>query len=170
MFVWLNWPCFEILLFIFCWVCFPNSTWLMGESCRAASQRVVQCGAEQPSPSPSRSGGRIIFQRLLHQLKPSLNFTPNFWRADALCAGPSWGLPFGTPPRMLWAGSGLPARHRLCLGTSFFSSVTQADSLLLIHSGQGTRAVVSSSLRVLVWWIRQQKVASRSGCEQRRVL
>lgn len=82
---------------------------------------------------------------------------------------PAGVCPWGHPSRMLWAGSGLPAHRCPCVGTSSFSSVTQADSLLLIHSGQGAGAVVSSS----GCWsggFDKQKVASCSGCEQHRVL
>lgn len=64
-------------------------------------------GASQPIPEQDWG------KSLLHQLKPGLNFTPNFWRADALCAGPSGGLPLGTPlkdavGRLRAAGTSLP--------------------------------------------------------------
>ena len=92
-------------------------------------------------------GGRTVFQRFLHQLKPGLNFTPNFWRADALCAGPPQVCPWGHPSGMLSAGS----------GAGFFSSVTQAVSAADSLQPR-TRAAASSRFAA---WLPAER--SRSG-------
>lgn len=91
-------------------------------------------------------GRKIIFQRFLHQLKPGLNFTPNFWRAAALSGLDPHGFALGAIPQ----GCSRPAQGCQHVtagvrGAGFLSSVTQAVSAADSLQPR-TRAVVWSRL------------------------